>query len=331
MKVLVAIHDRALRDNIFDAATIERLTSRHDVTWLDEAPSRDGFAAALTGCEACITSWGSPRFDAQLLRDTPSLRFIGHAAGTLAPYLDASAFDGRLTIVNSGWHLAMSTAECALTLMLAGAWRLHAYGLRMRAGNWSDSHSETVPGVHGNTVGLVGMGDISRRVIEYLRPLQARVLLHSRHCTPEQAQKLGVEVVPLDALFAQSDIVSLHATLTPQNVGMVGQAQLELMRDGSLLVNTARARLIDDAALRAALRSGRIHAALDVFDKEPLPADDELLALPNVTCAPHIGGFAEHWRKKVGSSVVDALEDVIAGRTPAHLVTRERFAAMSAN
>ncbi|MGC3965477.1 MAG: hydroxyacid dehydrogenase [Rhodocyclaceae bacterium] len=331
MKVLVAIHDRALRDNIFDAATIERLTRNHDVTWLDEAPTRDGFAAALTGCEACITSWGSPRLDEKLLRDTPSLRLIGHAAGTLAPYLDASAFDGKLTIVNSGWHLAMSTAECALTLMLAGAWRLHVYEARMRAGGWSDSHSETVPGVHGSTIGLVGLGDISRRVIEYLRPLQARVLLHSRHCSPEQAQQFGVEAVPLDTLFAQSNIVSLHATLTPQNVGMIGQAQLDLMQEGSLLVNTARARLIDDAALRAAVRGGRIHAALDVFDKEPLSAADELLALPNVTCAPHIGGFATYWRKKIGSSIVDALEDIVAGRTPAHLVTRERFAAMSAN
>jgi phosphoglycerate dehydrogenase-like enzyme len=333
MKTLFAISNSVLIDNIFNRETLQRLTRIADVDW---APTDGSFTQAFFTehiCEydACITSWDSPRLTGQAGINANRLRFLGHAAGTLASYVETSFFERDVTVVNSSAQLALSTAECTLALMMAGAWNLHGYEYGIHQGRWSQSRKETVMGLSGQTIGLVGLGQVARQVTHLLKPFEPRILVYSPYSSAEEARQLGITLVSLDELLQQSQIVSLHDTLTNETRGSIGARELGLMRDGALLVNTARSQLVDTAALIAELTRGRLCAALDVFDKEPLPQDSPLLQLPNVLCSPHIGGISSHWRKRIGSNIVDKLEAFIAGRFIEHRITAERFRIMSAH
>ena len=332
MKTLFAISNQTLIENIFDSETLDRLARIADVdrAATDGSFTQEFFEQHIGNYDACITSWDSPKLTGLAGIRAQRLRFLGHAAGTLASYLEPAFFERDVTVVTSGGVLAMSTAECTFALIMAGAWNLRAYEMGLHAGRWSQSRKETVMGVYGQTIGLVGLGQVTRQLIKYLEPFASNILVHSRYTSSEEAQRLGVTLVSLDELLAQSQIVSLHGTLTSKTRGMIGERELSLMRDGTLLVNTARAQLVDGAALLAELQRGRLFAALDVFDKEPLAADSILLELPNVLCSPHIGGISAHWRKKIGRNIVDALEAFVAGKAIEDRITVQRFEAMSA-
>ena len=333
MKTLFAISNTTLIDNIFDRETLNRLAEISDVDWAstDGSFTQDFFDQNIGKYDACITSWDSPKLSGRGGINAQRLRFLGHAAGTVAPFLDSTFFERDVTVVNSGEPLARSTAECTFALIMAGAWKLRAYEQGLHEGRWSQSRKETTMGVFGQTIGLVGFGQVARHLIKYLQPFAPRILVHSRYSRQEDVQHLGVTLVPLDELLQQSQIVSLHGTLTHKTRSMLGARELGLMRDGGLLVNTARSHLVDGAALLAELQSGRLSAALDVFDKEPLAQDSPLLSLPNVLCSPHIGGISGYWRKKIGSNVVDALENFIAGKEVSNRITAQRFATMGAS
>ncbi|MDB5799842.1 MAG: serA 1 [Rhodocyclales bacterium] len=333
MKTLFAISNKVLIENIFDRETLDRLGKIADVDWAptDGSFTQEFFANHIGEYDACITSWDSPKLTGHAGENASRLRFLGHAAGTLASYVESAFFERDVTVVNSSAQLALSTAECAVALMMAGAWNLRGYEHGMHVGRWSQSRKETVMGLYGQTIGLIGLGQVARQVVKLLKPFEPRILVHSRYTSEEEAQRLGVTLASLDELLPQSQIVSLHDTLTSETRGSMGQRELALMRDGALLVNTARSQLIDTPALVAELQSGRLSAALDVFDEEPLSRDNALLQLPNVLCSPHIGGISAYWRKKIGSNIVDAFEAFIAGKPITERITAARFKVMSAH
>ncbi|MDB5888698.1 MAG: hydroxyacid dehydrogenase [Rhodocyclales bacterium] len=333
MKTLFAISNPVLIDNIFDREALNRLGRIADVDWAptDGSFTQEYFTRHISAYDACITSWDSPRLTGQAGINARRLRFLGHAAGTLASYVESAFFEREVIVVNSGEPLAISTAECTLALMMSAAWNLRNYERRIHEGVWSKSRQETVMGLYGQSIGIIGLGHVARHVIKYLKPFEPRILLHCPYASAEEAQQLGVTLLPLDDLLQQSQIISLHDTLTTHTRGSIGKRELGLMRDGALLVNTARSEILDSAALQAELESGRLNAALDVFDKEPLSPDNPLLNLPNVICSPHIAGISAYWRKKIGGNIVDALEAYVAGRPITKFVTAERFRIMSAH
>lgn len=331
MKTLVAICDAELKKLLFPPALVQKLESLSEVVWAPEGVpyTGAGLARDIAGVDACITGWGSPKFTPEVLAHADQLRFIGHTAGTVIPVVDACVFARGVTVVNANTCLAHSTAELAFTLMLAGAWRLQPYAQRMKDGGWSANSRETVPGVGGQSVGLVGYGEIAREVIRLLRPLGAEIRLFSKHCPPGEAEALGVRLTGLDELLSRSRIVSLHNTLTPESAGMLGARELALLPDGALLVNTARAPIVREAALLHELESGRIWAALDVYEQEPLPRDHPFLRLPNVFCTPHIGGYAAGWKTKLGETVVGDLFRFCGGEPLHGRVSAEKFKSMT--
>ena len=176
--------------------------------------------------------------------------------------------------------------------MIMSAKRLMDYAQHVRHTDGWRSPDIPVDEQHlfGATVGIVGASDVGRVVLRLLRPFDAKVLLYDPYLSAEEARALAVEQVSLDDLFARADIVSLHAPSIPETRHMVGAAQLRRMRDGALLVNTARGSLIDQEALVHEAGSGRIRVALDVTTPEPLPGDSPLRAMPNVIITPHLAG-----------------------------------------
>jgi D-3-phosphoglycerate dehydrogenase len=174
-----------------------------------------------------------------------------------------------------------AVAEHAIALMWAAARDVAVMDRSVRAGTWSRREGMQLT---GKTLGLLGFGGIAAEAARIARGMGMRVLAWNR--SPKSAP--GVEFVSLDRLLAESQVLSVHLLLNDQTRGYLGAAELAKLRPGAILVNTARGALIDEPALVAALRSGRIrHAALDVFDTEPLPPGHELTTLPNVTLTAH--------------------------------------------
>lgn len=205
--------------------------------------------------------------------------FLGTGARS---YMDPDALATLgITVHTIKGYGDIAVAEHAIALMWAAARGLAQMDGGMRAGHWLRTEGMQLT---GKTIGLVGYGGIAAEVARIAGGSGMRVLAWNR--TPRQAD--GVTFVPLEQLLAESHVVSLHLLLTDETRGFIDAARLAQMRPGAILVNTARGAVVDTAAMIAALRSGKLrHAALDVFDEEPLPADDVLTTLDNVTLSAH--------------------------------------------
>lgn len=271
--------------------------------------------------EILVTGWGVPRLDDEALARMPKLRAIFHAAGTIRTFLSPAALDSGITVcaaadANAGPVAEFTFAQIVLALKRVG--RLaDRYRTQRRPRDLSG-----LPGLgtHGVTVGVVGASRVGRRVIERLHTLDVRVLLADPYVGASEAGALGAELVPLDTLCSRSDVVTLHAPLTPSTIGLVGERQLARMRDGAVLVNTARGPVVDHDALTPHLVSGRLDAWLDVTDPEPLPADSPLWDLPNVVLTPHVAGALGNEVSRLGDQATAELCRFLDGAPLRHQV-----------
>jgi phosphoglycerate dehydrogenase-like enzyme len=190
-----------------------------------------------------------------------------------------------------------ATAELAWALLLGLLRSVPLEDAALRAGRWQ---STVGTGLTGRTLGLVGLGNLGRRMVPVARAFGMDVLAWSTNLTDETAERAGAGRCDKDELFQRSDIVSLHLVLSERSRGTVGREELALLGPQGYLVNTSRAGLVDRDALLEALHAGTIAgAALDVFDVEPVPADDPLLAAPRTVLTPHLGYVTRenlaHW------------------------------------
>ncbi|HVY70900.1 MAG TPA: phosphoglycerate dehydrogenase [Verrucomicrobiae bacterium] len=215
-----------------------------------------------------------------------------------------------------------AVADYAFALMLAVARRLHEGHLSMRAGEWKSAWGHDIT---GKTLGIIGCGRIGQAMARRASGFNMRLLGYDIVPNPD-AQKLGIEFVSLEELLARSDFVSLHSALTPQNRGLLGEAQLKAMKPSAYLVNTARGALVDEAALVKALEQRWIAgAAIDAFVVEPLPADHPLRRAPNLLLTPHQASFARDTGERVSTTAAQAIVDMIQGRKPQFVVNPEVF------
>lgn len=213
-------------------------------------------------------------------------------------------------------------ADYAWALLFAVARRVHEGHASMCAGGWTVTWGNEI---YGKTLGLIGCGRIGQAMAKRASGFGMRLLGHDIAPNAE-AEKLGVKFVPLDELLAQSDFVSLHAALTPQNRGMIAEAQLRLMKPTAYLINTARGALVDEAALIRALEEKRIAgAALDAFSTEPLPADHPLRRAPNVLLTPHQAFNAVETGERVSLTAAEAIVDLMNGQRPKFVVNPAVF------
>ncbi len=228
----------------------------------------------IADAECVVNIRAHARFSERVLDACPNLRLIS-VWGTGTDHVDLPACARRgITVTTTAGVNAHAVAEHTMALMLATMRRIPQLDARMRAGEWPRGLSAQL---EGKTLGIVGLGAIGSRVAELARAFGMKILV-ARH-------------VSLDELLRESDVVSLHLPLSDETRGIIGREQLALLKPTAYLVNTARGALIDRDALLDALRHERIAgAALDVFDEEPLPADDPLRSLLNVVLTPHNAG-----------------------------------------
>ena len=234
---------------------------------------------------AIIVRYGG--VSARVMDASPALRVISKH-GTGIDTIDSQAAQQRGIAVKAAVGAnAPAVAEHTWALIMACAKNVVGLDRRMREGHWDKSTHKSLE-LQGRTLGLVGFGAIGRRVAAVAAALGMPVLAYDPYAKEAAA---GVQLVDLDTLYARSDVVSLHCPLTAENKHMINAQSLARMKDGTILVNTARGGLIDEAALIAALNSGKLRAAgLDSFEKEPFAAPHPLQDIGNAILSPHIGG-----------------------------------------
>jgi phosphoglycerate dehydrogenase-like enzyme len=266
-------------------------------------------AEVLPKVEILITGWGCPPLDAAVLRLTPRLRAVLHAAGSVKAHITREAWDRELVISSARHANAIPVAEYTLAAILLAGKGIFGMRERYRARR-AFTLTEIMPGVgnYGCRVGIVGASRIGRQVLGLLAPFD----LELRYSDP-YSEAPGIRRLELDELVATSEIVSLHAPESAETRHLLDRRRLGLMRDGAVLINTARGGLVDTEALINELASGRLSAVLDVTEPEPLPADSPLFTLPNVFLTPHVAGSHGNELSRMGASVVGELKRLTRG------------------
>jgi phosphoglycerate dehydrogenase-like enzyme len=275
----------------------------------------------LADAEVIVSGWGSPRLDEAALEKAPRLRAVLHTAGSVKFHISESAWDRGIVVSSAAGANALPVAEYTLaSILLAGK---GIFNLRedFRA-NRSFVLGYTHPDVgnFGRVIGIVGASKIGRRVIELLRPFDFEVLLADPFVSEEEAAGLGVRLTDIDALVAEADVVSVHAPDLESTRHLVNAERLASMKDGTVVVNTARGRLVDTDALTAELLSGRLSAVIDVTHPEPLPTASPLFDLPNVFLTPHVAGSQGNELARMGLYMVEEAERLADGAPLVHRV-----------
>ena len=292
----------------------QSLLARAEVDYHGSLPgSEAGILERIRGAELVINVRSSSRFTANVFEQCNGLRLLSlWGTGTDNVDLAAAARHG-VTVTNTPGVAATSIAEHCLGLLLATARKIPRADATVRRGEWPRGEGVQM---HGKTLGVIGLGAIGRKFARLGEAIGMRVIAWTMHPDPA----LGFEMVPLERLYAESDVVSLHLRLSEQTRGMIGAAEFGRMKPGAIFLNTARGPIVDEAALVEALRGGRIAGAgLDVFSVEPLPAGNALASWPNVVLTPHSAGVTPEALEAGLQMAVDNVFRFLEGR-PEHVV-----------
>ena len=326
---LLLICDERVRNNYLPPEQIERLETFADWEWVqmegggiyennDDPEAKAELMKHVDNAEGFIVCHGATRIDAEVIAQAPNLRIIGELEGDrFASRIDLEAAWARgVRTVDTTNGSSYPVAEWALAHILVA---LRNGGARFReiidgrAEEAASKRREMSGVLTGRRVGLIGCGHIGRRLVEFLRPFKVEIWVHDPYLPAEIADIVDVLQTSLENVFAECDVVVCLAPLTPKTKGMIGKAELDLLRPGTAFVNVSRGAIVDSQALIHRLKVGDITAGLDVFDPEPIPADSELIHLPNVFLSPHYAAITGDTYPHFFGLMVDELERFFHG------------------
>jgi phosphoglycerate dehydrogenase-like enzyme len=289
-----------------------RLTGRVQVDAIHEhIPDVEGLAKRLQDYDAVMMVRERTRFPRALFERLPKLKLLVTAAmWNVAIDLDAATAHGVQVCGTRDWSFA--TAELALGLMISLARHIPHEDRAMRAGKWQ---TRLGMGLHGKTLGLLGLGSLGGQMARFGNMLGMEVLAWSQNLTAEMAAKQQATLVTKDELMASADMVSIHLKLSDRTRGLIGRRELGLMKPSAYLINTSRGPIVDEAALFDALSAKTIAgAAIDVYGHEPLPADHPVRRLENAILLPHIGYVVEQNYRLIYQDTLEDVEAFLEGR-----------------
>ena len=330
MNIFVEMPNNAATASFMTSDNISFLNSLGNVTWnrSDKHLSKEDFRAALRNADVCVCGWSVPSFDSYVLKEANHLKLVAYVAGSVNGVATDEMYEKGIRIVSGNNVFAQSVAEGTLTYMLAALRQLSYYESVVRQGGWHDGNFSN-RSLLGKKVGIVGLGTISKYLIQMLKPFDTDITVYSRHTTQQEAEELGIKIGSLKDVFMTSDIISLHCARSASNYHLVDDTLLSMMKPGALLVNTSRGDVVDETALVKYLLSGNIHAALDVFEVEPLPQNSPLRQLENVLLQPHLGGPTMDRRPAAAKAVLDDIQRLQEGLPLLHEISQRRMKTMS--
>lgn len=294
-----------------------------------------GQVAAMLGDHEALVVQGAPVTEA-VLDAAPALRLVACARGGPVNVDLVAASERGIPVVTTPGKNADGVAELTMTFLVMIARRLPEAIRHVEGGGvfGHDNYEGSRYFGHdlaGHTLGLIGFGQVGRRVVQRATAFEMRVVVSDPYVDPAAIEAVGAEAADLPTLLARSEFVSLHARLTPETRGMLGQAEFRAMRHGSYLANTARAELIDEDALFDSLAAGRLAgAALDIASPSPAEGRHRLLSFPNVLIVPHIGGSSYETLLHGGEMAAAEIERFIDGRPLVNVANRAALPAPGA-
>ena len=296
-----------LSEDILSPEAISILESLGTVIWneLDRNYTSDELLEMIPGASVVITSWGSPLITEEHVAAADDLQIVGHAAGSVKTRLAPAGHERGIVLLSAADVIAESVAEYTLWAMLSGQRNLFPYENLMKdERGWKPAPNWPGHSLYAKKVGIVSASMVGRRVIGLLKPFACDVSVYDPYLSDEDANLLNVRSVSLEDLFADSDIISVHAPITPETEKMITGKHFRSIRDAALFIHTARSWVLDQDALVAELRKNRFNAYIDVFDPEPLPADHPIRDLDNVFLSPHVSGHTVENRMRLVEEVV---------------------------
>ncbi len=270
--------------------------------------------AQIIGDYDALAVRSETKVTADILARASKLKIIGRA-GVGVDNIDVDAATSRgILVVNSPEGNTLAAAELSFAMLLALARSIPQADQSLRAGKW-DRKKFMGSEVYNKTLGVVGLGKIGKEVAKRAQAFGMDILGYDPYLKPEQAESLGIKLVDLDTLYAQSDYITVHVPKTRETSGMINAEKLALMKPTVRLINCARGGIIDEQALADAARAGTIGgAAIDVFSTEPAPADNPLLGVPNIITTPHLGASTEEAQVNVAIDIAEQIVDVLGGK-----------------
>jgi len=308
-----------MRPDVLPAAFTPDLIGRV-ATRLELLSSSGGEGASVIGFDhprlaeatVLITSWDCPPLDGPALDAMPRLRAVIHAAGSVRHHVTEEVWQRGILVSSAADANADPVADYTAAVIALGLKRVVPLARRYAGTGRMPLFGER-SGADGRTVGVVGASRIGRRVIRRLVAAGHQVLVADPFLDKADAAELGAQLAELDDLCRRSDVLSIHAPALPETRHLINADRLKLLRDGALVVNTARGSLIDTEALVAECVQGRIDAVLDVTDPEPLPLGHPLFELPNVLVTPHLGGVQGSEVRRFGAYATAEVERFTSG------------------
>jgi D-3-phosphoglycerate dehydrogenase / 2-oxoglutarate reductase len=253
------------------------------------------------------------RPDADIIAAGKKLKIIGRAGiGVDNVDIEAASRYGVM-VMNTPRANSVATAEQTMALMLAVNRNTVPAHNSVAAGNWDRSRFVGTE-LAGKTLGIIGFGYIGRLVARRARAFGMNIIAHDPYIPEEVVTEIGAQLLSLPEFFAQADIITLHSVVTPETTNLINQETIAQMKDGVMIINVARGKLIDEQALAQALNSGKVAAAaLDVYQKEP-PEGSPLIGLPNVLHTPHLGASSKEAQRRVAEEIVEQVVDALRGK-----------------
>jgi len=330
MKMLVAMPQGVIRDTFIPPDVQEQIELMGSIVWnqTTEQFSTAEFREKIRDVDVCLAGWGCPRLDQSILENAEKLRLVAYTGGSVAPIVSDFLYEREIKIVCGNEIFAESVAEGVIGYLLASLRDLPYYDREMKNGRWrpSDYYNE---GLLDQTIGLVGFGMVAKCLVRLLAPFRVKVKVYSKPADDVILAEYGLERASLEEIFTTCRIISLHVPRIPETYHMIDTRLLEMIPQGSILINTARGSVIDEKALLKELQKGKFKAVLDVFEEEPLALDSGLRELKNVILIPHMAGPTIDRRKFVTLNLMDDIMRFFNREKLKYEISKEYAATMT--
>jgi D-3-phosphoglycerate dehydrogenase len=291
-------------------ATVEALGPDFEIRHVDGA-DRAALLPALADVDAILVR-SATKVDAEAIAAAPRLRVVARAGVGLDNVDVKAATQAGVMVVNAPTSNIVSAAELAVALLLACARNIAPASQALRAGQWKRSKYSGVE-LNDKTVGIVGLGRIGLLVAQRLSAFGVKLVAYDPYVQPARAAQLGIQMLTLDELLAESDFITVHLPKTPDTVGLIGEEALRLVKPTVRIINAARGGIVDEHALYVALKQGRVAGAgIDVFSTEPC-TDSPLFEFEQVVVTPHLGASTDEAQEKAGIAVARSVRLALAG------------------
>ena len=315
MEKICVLVNKEFRGRVFSDKYYDKMRTMGEVKVYDKDDflDMDYVVEFVKGSTVIVTSWDSPKIDKEILDVCPDLKAVIHGAGSVKPIMSDEFIARKIRITNSAVAIGEGVAESALGFAISACKGFYALNEDTANGLWQENIKTAVTDFYDITVGVISGGYVGKHMVKLLKNFHVDILMYDPILTKEQIAEIGAEKVELNELLSRSDVVSIHAPAIPATENMLNKDNLCLMKDGALLINTARGTIVNEADLIEELKSGRIYACLDVTNPEPPAKDNVLRNMKNVVLTPHIAGTATNGLRRVALHVCEEIARLLNG------------------